>query len=170
MHAGKEKAGRTPEITPHPNLLLLLWHSQGQGDTAAHRALLESLFSGHTKDQLPYHVTGAGIGDSKAPVRPQPDPSSPPHTRFPTSCPSSRCINPSRHRKVSRSPGCSPLPAPPGSVPCVPPPSLLAQNNSKASASAASRGKPRSHIFRQKERDMTIFLLLFRTRNEVLPL
>lgn len=142
----------------------------GAGRYSSSSCLTGKPFSGHTKDQLPYHVTGAGIGDSKAPVRPQPDPSSPPHTRFPTSCPSSRCINPSRHRKVSRSPGCSPLPAPPGSVPCVPPPSLLAQNNSKASASAASRGKPRSHIFRQKERDMTIFLLLFRTRNEVLPL
>jgi len=59
MHAGKEKAGRTPEITPHPNLLLLLWHSQGQGDTAAHRALLESLFLAIPKNSYP--TTSLGL-------------------------------------------------------------------------------------------------------------
>lgn len=141
----------------------------GSGRYSSSSCLRGKPFSGHTKDQLPYHVTGAGIGDSKTPVRPQRDPSSPPHTRFRPPVPSPDALTP---RGTARSPG---LQAALRSLLLLAqyrasPPSLLAQNNSKASASAASRGKPRSNTFRQKERDMIIFLLLFRTRNEVLPL
>lgn len=45
LHARKE--GRTPEIASGPNLLLLLQHWQGQGDTGPHSAFEESFFWPH---------------------------------------------------------------------------------------------------------------------------
>lgn len=126
--------------------------------------LRKTFFSGHIKDKLPCHDSEAGIGDSEPPLSP-PSPSSRPPVPFPDTLIPQGIARSLPVLRLFSTPCCSRF----LSVPC-PPPSLLVQNNSKAPVSAASRGKPRSHIFREKEIDMIIFLLLFRTRNEVLPL
>lgn len=103
---------------------------------------LRKAFSGHIKDKLSHHSSEAGKGDSANQLT---NPHRPP-VPFPPR------IEPSRHCKVSRCSGSSPLPSSPAPAASSPPPSLLAQNKSKAPDSAASRGKPRSHRHFHRER------------------
>lgn len=112
-------------------------YSTGRGrETQDLTVPLRKAFSGHIKDKLFHHSSGAGKGDSANQLS---TPRRPP-VPFPP------YIEPSRHCKVSRCSDSSPLPsrAPAASSP---PPSLLTQNKSKAPDSAASRGKPRTHTF-----------------------